>query len=58
MRRIITITICMLFITLIINLNYCPNHHLNKQWYHFGHTADSKYDTRCNNCNAELNINY
>ena len=34
--------------------NYCPNH----AGWQFGHVLDSKYDKYCNNCGAEMNINF
>ena len=47
-----------LFVAFIVWCNYCPNHNYNQQWYHFGHSVDSKYDSICNNCNTKISINY
>lgn len=54
MRKLIIMAMVLVAITYIVTINYCPAH-TNR---HMGHVLDSKYDKYCNNCGAELNLNF
>ena len=54
MLRTLGIGILVVSMVAICVYNYCPKH---ESW-HLGHVVDSKYDKYCNNCGAEMNINF